>query len=194
MPQAALGMPMEDQGAQAPQEPSDEEVQNALGAPGSEQDGSSPAGRGLPGPRGIEAEHDFLAAQYAKLKQTSAQVAAMQMGLQRLGVMRDMVTPEDVVEEAGQLAAVGVSPTQLASILAEMPTANGEVLSQWLGQQSEGLAQASEMLQMQMSVTRYALGGAAMKMIAGAHLMSQGYANGPSAPSGPNPLMTAGGE
>jgi len=67
--------------------------------------------------------------------------------LERLQDKQDVVTMDDIVQEAGKLVSHGIDPMALAGILADAPQeGGGEALGGWVAQHAQAAAQGEQAL------------------------------------------------
>lgn len=203
MEQNALAGP----GGEAP--PPDEDqirlgVGNAMGGGPVPQGGPPPQGAGnsLAGPPPLNPGQSM--AQYEAVKKSAGMLDAIRGSLDQLTKLADMVKPEDVVKEAQKIVAAGVSPTVVASLLAQMPTDSSEALQAWISEQDQQISQKEAVVDAKMSQMQFQLGSDALKMLALGHLQQTGEApggapgeaqpvpEGAPPPAVPSPMPSAG--
>lgn len=109
------------------------------------------------------------------------QLDHIRKGLERLADKQDIVTIDDVVDEAGKLVAHGIDPVALAGILADAPQeGGGEALGGWVASHAQTAAMAEQKLMVEHSVVQHMMGVSAMHLLM-AHANSQ-MMLGPMAP------------
>lgn len=143
---------------------------------------------------------DQLEAQFEQAQQAEAMLRIAREGLDGLVKKGDTVSMEDLVTVGGRLVANGLDSTQIASMLADAPQDNPQLLAEWIQQQDIELHQREAHLQLATRDLRYHMGMAGMGMImqgasqtAGA-LAPSDEGPGPAAPtpSPSNPLLPGG--
>jgi|SRR6185312_1871466 len=88
-----------------------------------------------------QATHATAVAQFNQAEAAMTMLAHVKAGLDQVRKLGDMVTPEDVIEEAGKLVGQGASAGQIAALLSSMPQAGGVALQAWVSQQEAFVAQ-----------------------------------------------------
>ena len=142
--------------------------------------------------------HDEAKAKVDGLKKVLGRFDALRGGFARLGAKADIVTPEDVIEEAGKLVGHGIPPAVLAGYLADMPT-ESVALAGWVAQQKQSAETREAQAQEALKGAQHELGVAALH---GLQALSpkggpgggmQDLPSGPLGPPGPpNPLTAEG--
>jgi hypothetical protein len=146
--------------------------------------GGNPLMPGGPGPNGPGAGNGGMPTSLADIHQTlhgahgQAKAAYdqtgkalgildhMRQGLERLADKGDMVTPEDIISEAGKLVAHGIDPMALAGVLAEMPEqGGGEALGGWVMSHAIQAAQAEQQVMAAHEAARHQMGVTALHVI-----------------------------
>jgi len=88
-----------------------------------------------------QATHATAVAQFDQAEAAMTMLAHVKAGLDQVRKLGDMVTPEDVIEEAGKLVGQGAPAGQIAALLSSMPQAGGVALQAWVSQQEAFVAQ-----------------------------------------------------
>jgi hypothetical protein len=114
-------------------------------------------------------QHEAALAQHESVTNVRGLLDATRRGLDSLMKLGDLVTPEDVIREAGNLAGAGASPMELAKLMSTMPE-NGPGLQQWIAQHDQMVTQKEAALKPAEDATRHHLGLSAMRLLV-AHAM-----------------------
>ena len=128
---------------------------------------------------------------FDKTSKARKDIGVLQSGLAKLMKLGDLVTPEDVIEQAGKLVAKGFEPMILAGYLADMPEAGGgEALAGWVAQHVQTADQNAQQIDQLHQQARHQLGTSSLSVLQ-AH---SGPASGPAqtiagAGAGANSLM-----
>lgn len=118
--------------------------------------------------------HSRNRAMYEETGKALKQLDHIRKGLERLADKQDVVTMEDVVEEAGKLVAHGIDPVALAGILADAPQeGGGEALGGWVATHAQTAAQGEQAMIVQHNIAKHDMGVSAIHM-----LMASENANG----------------
>src|SRR5215467_14499866 len=174
------------------------------GPPPSEGPPSRGRSGGPPGPMDeLMARHDYVKSQHDILTKARGMLDHMRREMDQLTRMGDTVQPTDVIAAAGRLVGHGVGARELATIMADMPTAGGQGLAAWLAAHDAGVTQQEGHVEMMLNLTGHALGQTSMQILAGIHMhqraaqaLSQANRAGPlsprpiSAPAGQGPAMS----
>ena len=115
---------------------------------------------------------------YEKVRTASQQVMHLRSGLDKLLQLGDMVTPEDVMDEAGKVVARGIAPQDMASLLSTMPTLGGQQLQGWLAIHDATLRDHEAQLQSAVDLARHRTSVSAL------HAMAAHAVQVPGAPKG----------
>lgn len=150
---------------------------NAL-APAGPQVAPGPGGTPMPGAGGpmpsgldgvtnvLQKAHGQAKAMFENTTKNLARIDAIRKGLERLSDKGDVVTTEDIIEEAGKLVGHGIDPNALAGLLADMPQeGGGEALGGWVATHAITAAAAEQQLLVAHNVARHQMGVAAMHAI-----------------------------
>jgi len=113
-------------------------------------------------------------AQYDKLKRARQTLDVARSGLEHLTELGDMVSPEDVIKEAGKLVAHGLAPQAMAGLLADIPTGGGLQLAEWVKEHLEGVSQREAQLQPVLDTFRHRMGVQALMGLKAAGLQRGG--------------------
>jgi len=130
---------------------------------------SNPMPGGTSGPdRPPSLEEDFnqAKARFEQLDETREKIEIIGSELSGLVAKGDAVTGDQVVQGAGRLVARGIDVKGLATLLASMPTSDGEILAGWLKSQEEKLSQVGEQIAAPYAIAKHELGVAALHMLA----------------------------
>lgn len=125
------------------------------------------------------AMHDQAHAQFSKLLESRSMMDKMRIELETLTKLGDTIMPEDVIKGAGTLVSHGVSPTTLASMMADMPE-GGQALQAWVGQHAARTMQGEQQLNQMIGAARAKLGAAGLNLIT-QHARSPAMAAPPNA-------------
>ena len=109
-------------------------------------------------------QEDKMAQQYGKMKQAVGALQVMRNAWDKLAALGDTITPDAVVDVAGDMVAGGIPAVRLAGLLADMPEQPAQ-LQQWVAQQSQELAPKEAQAQKTLVAARYSLGHAAMQSL-----------------------------
>lgn len=126
------------------------------------------APQGAPSPQGgMAVLQGHLDQAQARLK--VADKAAKHLGiikgeLEKLVMMGDTVTQEDVVEGAGRLVAQGLPELEIAGLLADMPE-NSQALQAWVAGHLQGVVMNEAKLGPAHGLARHETGMAALRLI-----------------------------
>ena len=130
---------------------------------------SNPMPEGAEGPgRPPSLEEDFAQAKarFEQLDETREKIDIINSELSALVAKGDAVTGDQVVQGAGRLVARGIDVKGLASLLADMPTSDGEILAGWLKSQAQKLDQASEQIAAPYAIAKHELGVTSLHLLA----------------------------
>lgn len=112
--------------------------------------------------------HDSAQALFNQTSVASQRIGTIQGQLAKLAKLGDTVTPENVIESAGEIVAGGVDPMEMANTLADMPQ-GGVALSAWVQQHLAQQNALAQQLAQHHALARHELGASAMRMMAGHH-------------------------
>lgn len=104
---------------------------------------------------------DAAAAQFEKVKEAKGQLTVMRQGLDKLSALQDTVTTQDVVNAAAGLVAAGIGATEVATILADMPT-QSQALQVWVQEMSASVKDSEAQMAEAEEQSRFELGLSAM--------------------------------
>lgn len=138
----------------------------------------------------LEAQHGRNKAAFEATNKALAGMDSLRQSLARLTEKGDVVTPEDVIEEAGKLVGRGLDPMALAGVLADMPQqGGGQALAGWLAQHAMAAAASEQQIKAQNNVARHAMGVSALHELMG-HSIGQALMPQQGEPGfePPNPL------
>lgn len=112
------------------------------------------------------------------------QLDVIRKGLEKLADKQDVITMQDVIEEAGKLVAHGIDPVALAGVLADAPQeGGGEALGGWVQSHAQTAMVAEQNLIQQHNLARYQMGVSAVHLLM-AHANAQHLMGGLSPPIG----------
>jgi len=80
----------------------------------------------------IDSHHMALKAQYGKVKEDLRIIDVVRKELDGLVNLGDAVSRDDVIKASGRIVGHGFGSEKMATILAGMPTADGQPLSEWV--------------------------------------------------------------
>lgn len=129
----------------------------------------------VPGPQGAPPLTDSLSqslseaqVKHSGLAETARKSEVIRTGLDALVAKGDMITIDDVVDEAATLIAEGADAKILATVLATMPTSgNSGELQAWVAQRDAEWTHAEHMLQVHLRIAGHDLGVRAIRALAG---------------------------
>ena len=134
--------------------------------------------------RTLMQEHMRNKAAYAATSKALKQLDVIRKGLSKLADKQDMVTLDDVIEEAGKLVSHGIDPVSLAGILAEAPQeGGGEALGGWVASHAQTAMQAEQQMTVQRNLIQHQMGVSATHLLM-AHANAQHMLGGISPPMG----------
>jgi hypothetical protein len=170
------GDPMAAQGpTQAPAQPPPSGGVGDMPSPAMSFDGSR---------RTLMQEHMRNKAAYEATSKALKQLDVIRKGLSKLADKQDIVTLDDVVEEAGKLVSHGIDPVSLAGILAEAPQeGGGEALGGWVASHAQTAMQAEQQMIQQHNLIQHQMGVSAVHLLM-AHANAQHMLGGMSPPMG----------
>ena len=145
---------------------------------------------GAPAPIDPSALHDQMLAQFNKFTQSRDMLDKVRVELTTLAKLGDTITPEDVIKGAGALVGHGMSPMELAGMLADMPE-GGQALAGWVASKAQAATQTEAKLSGMIQQARGHLGAAALALIA-QHAKSPGMSGPPGTAPAPINAMTPG--
>lgn len=126
------------------------------------------------GPTNLHTMHSYNKIVHQKLVQADRMLGVMRDEMDKLALMADTVTPEDVIAAAGRVVGHGVPARELASLLADMPSQAGQGLSAWVAQQDQALTlQESHVAQMR-QIAAYRMGVSNMRVAAMDDVINRG--------------------
>lgn len=118
------------------------------------------------------AAHDKVRAFYDKIQEGRQQLTEVRKEMDRLLKMGDMVTEDDVIQGAGRLVGHGLGAESMAEMLASMPTTGGQALAGWVSVHDQQVKQAEFHVKHMEIGAAHALGQAAIRSLAAAHLVA----------------------
>jgi hypothetical protein len=137
--------------------------------------------------RTLAQQHSRNLAALAASTKALKQLDLMRKGLTHLAGKQDVVTMEDIVGEAGKLAAHGIDPIALAGILADAPQeGGGEALASWVAGHAQTAEQAEGQMQQQHAALQHQMGMSAIHLLM-AHDNAKHMMGGISPPMGQVP-------
>lgn len=123
-------------------------------------------------------QHMRNVALYQSTGKALKQLDVIRKGLEHLSDKQDVVTMEDVVEEAGKLVAHGIDPVALAGVLADAPQeGGGEALGGWVASHAQTAMAAEQQLIFQHNLAKHNMGVSGLHMLM-AHANGQAIADG----------------
>lgn len=129
-------------------------------------------------------EHLRSKAQYQAMSKALKQLDHVRKGLQTLADKQDMVSMDDLIDEAGKLVAHGIDPMALAGVLADAPQeGGGEALGAWVASHAQTAADAEQNLMQQRALAQHQMGVSAIHLLM-AHANAQHMLGGISPPIG----------
>ena len=148
----------------------------SLPSPGADSDSVDVPGVGpiKKGQSVYHTEHAYNRAVYGKLVDAARMLDHIRGEMDKLTVMGDTVTPEDVIGSAGRLVGHGVPARELAQILSDMPTQAGQGLAAWVAQNDALVTQQEAHVAQMREIAQYRMGASAMQVLAANHLMERG--------------------
>lgn len=187
-PPGALGTPGGGGNPQAPLGPRTAGGIGDLPSPQASFDGSK---------RTLMQQHNRNLAFYKQTGQALKRLDVIRKGLERLADKQDMVTMDDIVDEAGKLVAHGIDPMALAGMLADAPQeGGGEALGGWVASHAQTAMLGEQRVMQQHAMAQYQMGVSAMHLLMAHHNAQQMF--GPGVPIGrssdDDPTMGLGGK
>jgi hypothetical protein len=129
-------------------------------------------------------QHQRNKALFSQTGQALKKIDVIRKGLERLADKQDVVTMDDIIDEAGKLVAHGIDPMALAGILADAPQeGGGEALGGWVASHAQAAAQGEQAMMQQHTLARHNMGVSAIHLIM-AHTNAQMMNGGVSPPMG----------
>lgn len=126
-------------------------------------------------------QHDRNMAWYKQTGQALKKLDVIRKSLDRLGGKQDLVTMDDIVDEAGKLVGHGIDPMALAGMLADAPQeGGGEALGGWVATQAQTAMAGEAQMLVQHNLAQHAMGVSAMHMLMAHHNAQMMF--GPAAP------------
>lgn len=136
-------------------------------------------------------QHGRNKAAYEQSREALKNLDIIRKGLDKLSNKQDMITMDNIVDEAGKLVAQGIDPVALAGVLADAPQeGGGEALGAWVANHAANAEQAEGALRTQVAIDRHRMGVSAMHIMM-AHSNAQTMMGGVSPPIG-NPSQQNG--
>jgi len=133
--------------------------------------------------------HQRTVAMFDQTKGALKKLDVIRKSLERLADKQDVVTMDDVIQEAGKLVAHGIDPMALAGILADAPQeGGGEALGGWVAAHAQAAAQGEQQLMQQHDQVRNDMGVSAIHMMMAHHnaqMMNPGTAVAMGRPEDP---------
>lgn len=165
---------------------------NPLGGGGPPPMGPAPyqtdAGPIARGSNPLEDAHAYHKAVHQKISNADRLIKRMREEIDKLVLMGDVVSPEDVVAAAGRVVGHGVPAKEMASLLASMPTQAGQGLAQWVQLQHGQLQQQEAVVAQAKEVALHRMGVSGVRALAASDLQNAARAGtsqmGPLAPGG----------
>lgn len=118
-------------------------------------------------------QHTRSVAQFDQTTKALKKLDAIRKGLERLQDKQDLVTMDDVVDEAGKLVAHGIDPMALAGMLADAPQqGGGEALGGWVASHAQTAAMGEQRLMIQNNIARHQMAVSAIHLLT-AHANAQ---------------------
>lgn len=132
-------------------------------------------------PQTLESFAEGLGAKYEKLMQAGEMLSRVRESMDALVALQDVVTPEDVIDQAGKLVSAGLDSSSVVAILAEMPD-NSEALQAWVQTQNANVQEREAQLEEVTRDIRHQMGVVGLKMVLKTGAASPGEAS-PQAPA-----------
>ena len=138
------------------------------------------------------ASHAQARAAFDKTGSATTMLDRVRTGLTQLAALGDLVTPEDVVGEAGKLVAHGADPLALAGLLADMPqNGGGQALAGWVNQHATVVAQREAQVAQAHAAAKHALGVSALHVLQAHGVAGVGSGAAPAPPQPTAPTANA---
>jgi hypothetical protein len=131
-------------------------------------------------PQTLESFAEGLGAKYEKLMQAGEMLSRVRESMDALVALQDVVTPEDVIDQAGKLVSAGLDSSSVVAILAEMPD-NSEALQAWVQTQNANVQEREAQLEEVTRDIRHQMGVVGLKMV----LKTGAASPGEASPQGP---------
>jgi hypothetical protein len=124
-------------------------------------------------------QHTRNKALFEHTGQALKKIDIIRKGLEKLSDKQDVVTMDDIVEEAGKLVSQGIDPMALAGILADAPQeGGGEALGGWVASHAQVAAQGEQAMMQQHALARHNMAVSAIHLLM-AHTNAQMMTGGP---------------
>ena len=114
----------------------------------------------------MHSAHNYNRAVFQKLSSADRMLTHLRDEMDKLAIMGDTVSPEDVIAASGRLVGHGVPARELASILAEMPTQAGQSLAAWVARNDTMLVQQEALVAQMKRVAQHEMGVSAIRQMA----------------------------
>lgn len=152
--------------APLPQAGADDPSPNEMAVPG--------VGNIQRGPTDLHTLHAYNKLVHQKLVNADRILGVLRGEMDKLALMQDTVTPEDVISAAGRVVGHGVPARELASLLAEMPSQAGQGLAAWVAQQDQALTQQEAHVAQMKEIAQHRMGVSAVRTMAADEMMARG--------------------
>lgn len=128
--------------------------------------------------KSLQDQHGRNLAFYKRTGETLKKLDVIRKGLERLSDKQDMVTMDDIIDEAGKLVAHGIDPMALAGLLADAPQeGGGAALGGWVASHAQTAMMGEQQAMIQHTNARYQMGVSAVHMLM-AHANAQNMMGG----------------
>lgn len=118
----------------------------------------------------LQQQHSRNKAWYEQTSKALTKLDVIRKGLGRLADKQDMVTMEDIIDEAGKLVAHGIDPMALAGLLADAPQeGGGEALGGWIAGHAMTAMQGEMQMKQQNDLARHQMGSTAIHLLRASH-------------------------
>lgn len=126
------------------------------------------------GPTDLHTLHSYNKLVHQKLVTADRILNAIRGEMDKLSLMQDTVTPEDVIAAAGRVVGHGVPARELASLLADMPSQAGQGLAAWVAQQDQALSQQEAHVSQMKEIAQHRMGVSAVRAMAADEMIARG--------------------
>lgn len=116
--------------------------------------------------RSLMQQHTRNTALYKQTGDALKKLDVIRKSLERLSDKQDIVTMDDIVDEAGKLVSHGIDPMALAGLLADAPQeGGGEALGGWVASHAQTAMAGEQQMLAQHNMARHQMGVSAVHML-----------------------------
>ncbi len=131
---------------------------------------------------GLGASFDAASMQHKKMVQATKLATLTRKTLDKLVAMGESVSPDDVIDAAGDIVGAGGDAKNMASMLADMPSSSGVGLAGWLQQKDLAFKQMEAQAKQSQAVADHQLATASLAHLLGHSVSPQAQSPSVSAP------------